>query len=79
LDANARLTYNIPNSGWKGRFWPKVDCDASGNNCGVGQSVNPCPSKGCQPPADTKVEFFFPSINGQNSIWYDISTDIDIS
>lgn len=73
LDQNARVTYNIPNSGWKGRFWPKVDCDSSGHNCGVGQSVDPCPRNGCQPPADTKVEFSFPSINDQNTIWYDIS------
>lgn len=65
-------TYNIPDSGWGGRFWPKLDCDGSGQNCAVGQSVPPCPSGGCQPPADTKVEFYFPQVGG-NSVWYDIS------
>ena len=73
LAQNARTTYDIPDSGWKGRFWPKTGCDGSGQNCAVGQAVAPCPSKGCQPPADTKVEFFYPKIDDKNTAWYDIS------
>ena len=39
------------------RFWPKLGCDGSGNNCAVGQSSNPCPSNGgCAPPVDSKLE-----------------------
>lgn len=26
-----------------------------------------------QPPAETKVEFFYPAQNDQNAVWYDIS------
>jgi hypothetical protein len=48
-------TYQIPDNGWGGRFWPKTGCDGSGHNCEVGQSVPPCPSGGCHPPAETKV------------------------
>jgi len=51
-----------------------MGCDGSGQNCQVGQSVPPCPSGGCQPPSDTKVEFFFPSASDNgNQVWYDIS------
>lgn len=39
----------------------------------MGQSDPPCPSGGCQPPADTKVEFFFPPINNGEQVWYDVS------
>ncbi len=73
MDQNARITFNIPDFGWAGRFWPKTGCDGSGQSCAVGQSVAPCPSGGCQPPADTKVEFFFPSVSDSNAIWYDVS------
>lgn len=73
MEPNARLTLNIPDSGWAGRFWPKTECDGNGQNCAVGQSVAPCPSNGCQPPADTKVEFFYPPKNDPNAVWYDIS------
>lgn len=77
IEPNARTTYNIPDSGWQGRFWPKTDCDNDGQNCAVGQSIPPCPSNGCQPPAETKVEFFYPAMNGHNisqdTVWYDIS------
>jgi len=66
-------TYQIPNGGWGGRFWPKSGCDANGQNCEVGQSVAPCPAGGCQPPAETKVEFFFPPLGNGNDVWYDVS------
>lgn len=46
-----------------GRFWPKQGCDGSGQNCQVGQSIAPCGRTGCDPPAETKVEFFFPAMN----------------
>ena len=47
------------------RFWPKWGCDALGENCIWGQSVNgtggpndyaPCPAGGCHAPADSKLE-----------------------
>lgn len=65
--------YPIPDGGWGGRFWPKINCDQNGNECEFGQSVDPCPAGGCHPPAETKVEFFFPPSNDPNDIWYDIS------
>jgi len=65
--------YNIPSGGWGGRFWPKVGCDGSGQNCRMGQSVDPCPAGGCHPPADTKVEFHFPAESDTHDVWYDVS------
>ncbi|CAJ1419909.1 unnamed protein product [Effrenium voratum] len=53
------------------RFWPKMGCDASGNNCQIGSSGGPgqkCqfnPATGqedysrCAPPVDTKFEASF--------------------
>lgn len=48
IEPNAATIYNIPDSGWGGRFWPKTECDNSGQNCAVGQSMPPCPANGCQ-------------------------------
>jgi len=62
----------IPSNQWAGRMWPKIGCDGGGLNCLFGQSSPPCPSGGCQPPADTKIEFFFPR-NFAGQAWYDIS------
>jgi len=71
LDTGAVITFNIPASGWEsGRMWPKLQCDGSGNNCMFGQSSPPCPSDGCQPPADTKVEF---TMHQDGQAWYDVS------
>jgi hypothetical protein len=68
------FTYAIPTiEGWGGRFWPKSGCDSSGHNCEVGQSVDPCNPGGCDPPAETKVEFFFPNSTHPGDIWYDVS------
>lgn len=66
-------TFNIPNSGWAGRMWPKIGCNNQGQACEFGQSIPPCGAHGCQPPADTKIEFFIPSSNDHREIWYDIS------
>lgn len=41
------------------RVWAKTGCDASGSNCQVGQSVEPCPTGGCQPPIESKFEATF--------------------
>ncbi|XP_031635191.1 uncharacterized protein LOC116348351 [Contarinia nasturtii] len=65
--------FNIEDSGWAGRLWAKFGCDGDGTNCEIGQSVAPCPSNGCQPPSDTKVEFFFPPIGDPKDAYYDIS------
>lgn len=73
LDNGGSFTYTIPDAGWKGRFWPKMGCDESGQNCAVGQSIDPCGSQGCQPPAETKVEFFFAPNGSADQSWYDIS------
>lgn len=42
LSNGASHTYRMPDSGWGGRFWPKTGCDNNGQNCEVGQSVDPC-------------------------------------
>jgi len=65
--------YFIPADGWAGRFWPKTGCDSNGMNCTAGEAVPPCPPSGCQPPADTKVEFYFPNLASKEDAWYDIS------
>lgn len=73
LDAGANVKYDIEDAGWGGRIWPKTGCDDSGNNCEFGQSIAPCPDGGCQPPAETKVEFFFPPNGDPAAAYYDIS------
>ncbi|KAG4078478.1 hypothetical protein HA402_009190 [Bradysia odoriphaga] len=74
ISPNGQVTFTIPDSGWAGRFWPKTGCNSNGQSCTVGQSVPPCPSTGCQPPADTKVEFFYPPKNDAiGAVWYDVS------
>lgn len=73
LNAGERKSFSIRDEGWAGRIWPKTGCDQNGANCAFGQSVPPCPSGGCHPPADTKVEFFFPHINSPEVAFYDIS------
>jgi hypothetical protein len=65
--------YTMPATGWAGRFWPKTGCDATGNACATGQALPPCPATGCQPPADTKVEFFFGPDGGTDRPFYDVS------
>jgi hypothetical protein len=67
------FAFNIPSAGWAGRFWPKGGCDGSGTNCAFGDSSPPCPPTGCQPPADTKVEFFFSDAATTGVSWYDVS------
>lgn len=74
LPSNTYHVYNIPNSGWGGRIWPKTGCNRQGQGCATGQSIPPCGSQGCTPPAETKVEFFFPSTNDRSRpVFYDIS------
>ena len=73
LNSGQSYSYNIPSGGWAGRFWPKIGCDSSGNNCVFGQSSAPCPAGGCQPPADTKIEFNFAPKGSSQQTWYDIS------
>lgn len=73
INSGDRTIFDIQDQGWAGRLWAKVGCDNHGKNCEFGQSVDPCPNGGCQPPAETKVEFFFPQINSRSSSYYDIS------
>jgi len=57
IPAGSSTAYNIPAAGLPStRFWPKTGCDASGNNCTLGQSSPPCPANGCSPPVDSKIE-----------------------
>lgn len=46
LERNGQVTYDVPDSGWEGRFWPKTGCDGNSQRCKVGQSVPPCPAEG---------------------------------
>ena len=57
IGQGAKISYDIPAAGLAStRFWPKLGCDSSGNNCAMGQSSPPCPAKGCPPPVDSKLE-----------------------
>lgn len=57
LISGAHQDYEIPAEGLAStRLWPKSGCDTSGNNCTIGQSSDPCPSAGCAPPVDSKIE-----------------------
>jgi hypothetical protein len=57
VKAGASVSYAIPAEGLAStRFWPKRGCDASGQNCSMGQSSAPCPAGGCLPPVDSKLE-----------------------
>jgi hypothetical protein len=57
VKAGAMTTYDIPAEGLAStRFWPKKGCDATGQNCMMGQSSSPCPPTGCAPPLDSKLE-----------------------
>lgn len=74
IDATTSAKYEIDDAGWdSGMLWPKTGCDETGQNCLFGQSREPCPAGGCQPPAETKIEFTFSAIDNQGHTFYDIS------
>lgn len=66
IEASRSFHYAVDPKGIKStRFWPKWGCNAQGENCLWGQSVNgtggaddyaPCPAGGCHAPADSKLE-----------------------
>ena len=57
LTKGGSTTYAIPDAGLPSvRYWVKAGCDATGNNCTMGQSSPPCPPAGCAPPVDSKLE-----------------------
>jgi hypothetical protein len=57
LSKDQSTTYPIPDGGLPStRYWAKTGCDATGNNCKMGQSSPPCPAAGCSPPVDSKLE-----------------------
>lgn len=65
------VDFPIPDKGLAAtRFWPGYGCDATGNNCEVGQSGGPagdgftCPANGCAPPVDSKFEGTFGCLSG---------------
>lgn len=73
LEKGQSQDYAIPSDGWAGRLWPKTGCDSNGTNCAAGEAVQPCPPSGCNPPADTLIEFNFSNLSSTNPTWYDIS------
>jgi hypothetical protein len=73
LDPGQSSNYRIPDNGWGGRFWPKIGCNDAGNNCLAGSSVSGCPPDGCEPPADTKFEFFYSPLSSAVRPYYDIT------
>lgn len=57
LDTDQSHDYNIPKKRTDAtRFWPKIGCDENGDNCVLGQSMDPCPEDGCHPPIESKFE-----------------------
>lgn len=75
LGPNEYHDYNIPDSGLKSaRVWARTGCKEDGTDCDTGQSMNPCPKDGCQPPFESKAEFTFAPINNKNDkTFYNIS------
>ena len=81
LEPNQSHDYNIPDEGLDAtRFWAKIGCDEHGNNCKMGQSEDPCPEGGCQPPIESKFEATWASTScphknpGASCLtWYNIS------
>lgn len=67
------------------RYWPKLGCDAAGNNCGIGDSGGPgesCVVRGpglpddyshCAPPVDSKFEATFAPPNAPTKDTVDMS------
>lgn len=65
-----------------GRIWGKFGCDENGQNCEIGQQVDPCPTTtdkdgkiitikgGCQPAIDTGFEI---DNHDKQNIYYDIT------
>jgi hypothetical protein len=74
LDHGQSRDVPIPDAGLSAmRVWPKVGCDAGGQNCTIGDSVAPCPAKGCQPPVDSKFEASFAPKGSSADTWYNLS------
>jgi len=74
LEPRQSYDFSTPDGLTGTRYWPKMRCDANGNNCGIGESGGPgeiCnTATGCTPPVDTKFEASFGQ-NGED--WVDIS------
>jgi len=68
LAAGESVDVPIPAEGLAStRFWPKWGCDASGQQCAIGQSGGPgesCSALGCAPPVDSKFEATFGCLPG---------------
>jgi len=57
--------FHITNGMASTRYWPKLGCNAQGENCRIGQSGGPgqsCPPQGCGPPIDSKFEATFGTV-----------------
>lgn len=87
IPAGKSHTYDINAKGDEStRFWPKSGCNSSGWNCKVGESQGKpksgggytCPSGGCSPPVDSKIEVNWACVGSGCSVskaktFYDIS------
>ncbi|MGL1885878.1 MAG: hypothetical protein OCD76_05130 [Reichenbachiella sp.] len=79
LDVGDIFDIKVPDSGLSStRFWPKMGCDESGNNCEVGQSTanddGSEPIHGITAPIDSKFEATFEAVTEtQNQTWYNAS------
>jgi hypothetical protein len=74
LNVGQTANYTIPANGWEGQFRPKTGCDDQGNNCASGSSLPPCPTDGgCEPPGETKIEFFYGPLASDKRPYYDIT------
>jgi len=74
--------YSIPDGLSATRFWPKMYCNSTGQECKIGDSGGPgqtCGSNGCAPPVDSKFEasFGYPEGNCHTDAsvcdWWDTS------
>lgn len=73
LTPGQETRYNIPDYFLPGtRFWPKMGCNADGQECEIGDSGGPGQTchNGCAPPVDSKFEATWNS-NGVD--WWDTS------
>ena len=78
LERSQYHDYAIPSGGLAAaRFWPKLGCNANGQQCRVGDNGEgggvPCGPTGCAPPFDSKFEATFAAVGSSAQTWYNLS------